>query len=149
MELKVNPEKTRTVSLYEPGMGLNFLGYTFRYDRDRHGRDGDYLNLIPSEKSLQRVRDKLREMTDARQCFTPIRDLIERINRMLRGWQGYFSQGYPQAAYRDVDGFTLRRLRKHLSRRSQRGYKKPKDVTWWDHLQRLGWNPLQKRPAQP
>ncbi len=149
MALKVNREKTRTVNLHEPGVGLNFLGYTFRYDRDRHGRDGDYLNLTVSEKSLQQVRDRLREMTDARQCFTPIRPLIERINRMLRGWQGYFAQGYPRDAYRDVDSYTLRRLRTHLSRRSQRGYKKPKGVTWWDHLQRLGWTPLQKRPVQP
>ena len=148
MGLKVNREKTRTVKLHEPGVGLNFLGYTFRYDRDRYGRDGHYLNLMPSEKSLQRVRDRLKEMTDASQCFTPIRQLIERINRMLRGWQGYFSQGYPRQAYRDVDSYTLRRLRTHLRRRSQRAYKKPKGVTWWDHLQRLGWTPLQKRPVQ-
>ena len=126
---------------------MDFLGYTFRYDRDRHGRDGDYLNLTVSEKSLQRMRDRLREMTDASQCFTPIRPMIERINRRLRGWQGYFSQGYPQAAYRDVDSYTLLRRRTHLNRRRQRGYKKPKGVTWWDHLQRLGWTPLQKRPV--
>jgi RNA-directed DNA polymerase len=149
MELKVNPDKTRTVSLYEPGVGLNFLGYTFRYDRDWYGREGHYLNLTVSEKSLQRVRDKLQELTDARQCFTPVRELIERINRTLRGWQGYFSQGYAHQVYRDVDSFTLRRLRNHLHRRSQRGYQKPKDVTWWDHLQRLGWHPLQKRVVKP
>ncbi len=149
MELKVNPDKTRTVSLFEPGVGLDFLGYTFRYDRDWYGREGHYLNLIPSTKSLQRVRDKLREMTHARQCFTPVRELIAQINRTLRGWQAYFSQGYAHQVYRDVDSFTLRRLQNHLNRRSQRGYQKPKDVTWWDHLQRLGWTPLQKRPAQP
>lgn len=148
MELKVNPDKTRTVSLCEPGVGLDFLGYTFRYDRDLYDREGHYLNLIPSAKALQRVRNKLREMTNARQCFTPIRQLIERTNRMLRGWQAYFSQGYPQMTYRDVDRYVLQRLRKHLNRRSQRGYKKPKDVTWWDHLQRLGWHPLQQRAAK-
>jgi RNA-directed DNA polymerase len=145
MGLKVNLEKTRVVKLHELGVGLNFLGYTFRYDRDRYDRAVYYLNLTPSRKSLQQVRDRLREMTDARQCFTPIRQMIERINRMQRGWQGYFSQGYPGQAYRDVDSHTLRRLRKHLSRRSQRAYKKPKGVTWWDHLQRLGWSPLQTR----
>jgi RNA-directed DNA polymerase len=149
MELKVNPEKTRTVDLHEPGVGLNFLGYTFRYDRDWYGRDGHYLNLIPSEKSLQRVRDQLKEMTNASQCFTPVRDLIERINRMLRGWQTYFSQGYAYQVYRDVDSHTLRRLWTHLHRRSQRGYRKPKDVTWWVHLQHLGWLPLQKHRSGP
>ena len=144
MELKVNPDKTRTVSLFEPGVGLDFLGYTFRYDRDGYGREGPYLNLIPSEKSRQRVRDKLQEMTDARQCFTPVRELIAQINRILRGWQAYFSQGYAHQVYRDVDRFTLRRRQNHLNRRSPRGYQKPKDATWWDHLQRLGWLPLQK-----
>jgi RNA-directed DNA polymerase len=145
MTLEVNRDKTRTVKLHGPGVGLNFLGYTFRYDRDRYGRDGCYLNLIPSAKSLQQVRDRLKVLTDARQCFTPIRPMIERINRMLRGWQGYFSQGYPAGAYRDVDSYTLRRLYIHLHRRSQRAYKKPEGVTWWVHLQRLGWSPLQKQ----
>ncbi len=35
MLLPVNQDKTRTGKLQEPGVGLNFLGYTFRYDRDR------------------------------------------------------------------------------------------------------------------
>jgi RNA-directed DNA polymerase len=148
MGLKVNRDKTRTVKLHEPGVGLDFLGYTFRYERDRYGREGHYLNLMPSATSLQRVRDRLKEMTDASQCFTPIRSLIVRINRMLRGWQGYFSQGYPAGAYRDVDSYTLRRLCTHLGRRSQRAYRRPAGVTWWAHLQRLGWTPLQKRPVR-
>jgi RNA-directed DNA polymerase len=145
MSLKVNRDKSRTVRMHEPGVGLNFLGYTFRYDRDHYGCDGQYLNLVPSDKSLQQVRDRLKSMTDASQCFTPVRQMIERINRMLRGWQEYFCRGYPAAAYRDVDSYTLRRLYIHLHRRSQRAYKKPKGVTWWGHLQRLGWTPLQKR----
>jgi RNA-directed DNA polymerase len=148
MQLQVNRDKTRTVKLQEPGVGLDFLGYTFRYERDRCGRTMRYLNLTVSEKSLQRVRDRLKEMTIARQCFVPVRRLIGQINRMLCGWQGYFSQGYPRKAYRDVDSYTLRRLRTHLTRRSQRGYRKPKGVTWWDHLQRLGWTPLQQRMAK-
>lgn len=148
MGLQMNRDKTRTVKLDEPHAGLNFLGYTFRYERDWYGRQGRYLNLTVSASSLQRLRDRLREMTEARQCFTPIDQLMARIHRMLHGWQGYFSQGYAHQVYRDVDSYTLRRLRAHLTRRSQRGYRKPKGVTWWDHLQRLGWTPLHKRPAK-
>jgi hypothetical protein len=148
MQLQVNRDKTRTVKLHEPGVGLNFLGYTFRYDRDRYDRRKRYLHLTVSEPSLQRVRDRLKEMTRANQSFTPLRQLIERIHRMLRGWQAYFSQGHLSDAYRDVDSYTQRRLIAHLRRRSQRAYKKPSGVTWWDHLQRLGWTPLQKRPVR-
>jgi hypothetical protein len=110
-----------------------------------HPREERYLHLTVSEKSLQRVRDRLRDMTGANQCSLPIRPMIERINRMLRGWQGYFSQGYLSDAYRDVDRYTLQRLRIHLRRRSQRAYQKPAQATWWDHLQQLGWTPLQRR----
>jgi len=39
----------------------------------------------------------------------------------------------------------LRQLIVHLCRRSQWAYKKPNGMTWRDHLQRLGWAPLQKR----
>ena len=148
MGLKVNRDKTRTVRLSVPGVGLNFLGYTFRYDRDRYGREGHYLHLTVSESALQRVRDRLKEITGANQCFTPIGQVVERINRLLRGWQSYFSRGYRSDAYRDVDSYTLRRLCAHLRRRSQRAYKKPASRTWWHHLQRLGWTPLQKRPVQ-
>ena len=31
MGLHMNRDKTRTVRLHEPGTGLNFLGYTFRW----------------------------------------------------------------------------------------------------------------------
>src|SRR5258708_6298451 len=51
---------------------LDFLGYTFRYDRDLKGRAKKYLNLFPSEQALQKEREKLHEMTDSHQCFKPI-----------------------------------------------------------------------------
>ena len=37
MGLKINREKTRIVKLREAGASLDFLGYTFRYDRDLNG----------------------------------------------------------------------------------------------------------------
>ena len=36
--LEINREKTRVVNLKEEGASLDFLGYTFRYDRDLKGR---------------------------------------------------------------------------------------------------------------
>jgi RNA-directed DNA polymerase len=68
-QLEINREKTRVVDLREPGASLNFLGYTFRYDRDRKGRNRKYLNVFPSSKAVQREREKLHEMTKSRECF--------------------------------------------------------------------------------
>ena len=36
MGLEINREKTRVVDLKQEGASLDFLGYTFRYDRDRY-----------------------------------------------------------------------------------------------------------------
>ena len=69
MELEINREKTRVVNLREKGASLDFLGYTFRYDRDLKGRGGAYLNVFPSKKAVQREREQLREMTDSHQCL--------------------------------------------------------------------------------
>jgi RNA-directed DNA polymerase len=138
MGLTINRDKTRVVKLSDPGESLDFLGYTFRYDRDRHGRPHRYLNMFPSKKALERERQKLREMTGPRMCFKPIRGMIAEINRHLVGWSQYFSPGYSRHAFRQINGFTRQRLTRHLKRRSQRPYRPPKGVTWYAQLERLG-----------
>ena len=137
-QLEINREKTRVVNLREPGASLDFLGYTFRYDRDLKGRDRRFLNVFPSKKAVQRERDKLREMTNSHQCFKPISILMEELNRHLKGWANYFSFGYPTGVYWEIDWFVRGRLIRHLRRRSQRPYHPPKGDAWYTHLQSLG-----------
>ncbi len=141
-DLKVNREKTRTVRLDRAGQSLDFLGYTFRYDRDLHGRQRNYLNLCPSKKALQREREKLREMTGPKQCFKPIPMLIAEINTHLTGWGNYFGQGYPRKAFGDINRFAQERLEKHVKRRSQRSYRKRDGSSWYAQLMSLGLQPL-------
>ena len=140
--LTVNRAKTRTVKLNDPGVGLDFLGYTFRYDRDLRGRPKRYLNLFPSSKSMQRERDKLREMTGPERCFVPIPVLIAQINEHLRGWGNYFGKGYPRQAFRRLNAFVRERLKRHLKRRSQRPFRPGGTLSWHAQLQRLGLEPL-------
>lgn len=140
--LTINAAKTRTAKLSEPGVGLDFLGYTFRYDRDLRGRPKRYLNLFPSSKSMQRERDKLREMTGPDRCFVPLPALIAQVNEHLRGWGIYFGKGYPRQAFRRVNAFVRERLIRHLKRRSQRPFRPDGTGNWYDQLHRLGLVPL-------
>lgn len=137
-QLEINREKTRVVDLREPGASLNFLGYTFRYDRDLKGRDRKYLNVFPSNKAVQREREKLHEMTDSHQCFKPIPVLIGELNRHLKGWANYFSFGYPVSAFSQIERHVQGRLIQHLQRRSQRPYRPPQGESWLGHLAKLG-----------
>ena len=52
MGLEINREKTRVVDLRCEGESLDFLGYTYRYDRDQKGREHRYLHLGPSKKAM-------------------------------------------------------------------------------------------------
>jgi len=135
--LAINREKTRVVALKEAGAGLDFLGYTFRYERNLYG-PGRYLRQAPSQKALARERERLREMTGPRMAFKPIPRLVAELNRHLAGWANYFGEGHPRHAFRAMNCFVRERLRYHLRRRSQRPYRPPEGETLYAHLQRMG-----------
>ena len=136
-QLTINRVQTQVVKLHEPNESLTFLGYTFRYDRDLHGRDRRYLNLCPSKKAVARFRESLRELL-SKHSVTPIPTLLALVNRKLTGWRNYFSTGYPRMAYRAVNHFVVNSLIQHLQRRSQRPFRPPEGVSFSTQLQRLG-----------
>ena len=137
MGLEINRDKTRVVDLRKVGSSLDFLGYTFRYDRDLRGRDHRYLNVFPSEKALTREREKLHEFTGPQWGWKPIPLLVEELNRHLKGWGNYFSLGYPRAARREINTYVRQRLTRHLKRRSQRPFRPPEGVSFYEYFKRL------------
>ncbi len=136
--LTINRTKTRVVNMNEPGATLDFLGFTFRYDRDRHGRDHKYLNVFPAQKAVARLREHVRAMTGPQWAWKPLPMLISEVNRYLQGWGDYFRRRYPARAFRAVNRFVSARLQHHLQRRSQRPYRPPPGSSWCAHLQDLG-----------
>ena len=119
LRLRLNRDKTRTVCLSGTGVTLDFLGVTFRFDRDRQGRDRLYLNVGPSATALGRIRDKLRALTQ-RGKPRPLVHVVQEVNRLLRGWAAYFRYGYPRAAFRALNHFVRGRFLTFLRNRSQR-----------------------------
>jgi RNA-directed DNA polymerase len=138
MDLTLNQEKTRIVEVSAGGGSLEFLGYTFRYDRDLRGRPHHYLNVIPSRKALLRERARLRELTDVHKSHRPLSALIGDLNRHLRGWSNYFGQGYPRKSFREVNRYTRYRLTRLLRRRSQRPFRPPEGRSRYAHFAQMG-----------
>ncbi|HEX5032544.1 MAG TPA: group II intron reverse transcriptase/maturase [Candidatus Eisenbacteria bacterium] len=138
MGLKVNREKTRVVRLREQGASLDFLGFTFRYDRDLRGRDRRYLFVGTSKKALLRERQALRAMTSQRMCFKPIPLVIAEINRQVTGWANYFRFGHSRRSFRAINSYVRLRLSTHLRRRSQRPYRPPNGISLYKHFDDLG-----------
>ena len=136
--LELNRDKTKVMDLGQPGAGVDFLGYTLRYDWSLKRRGSRYLNITPSDKALKAERETLRRMLGRQQNHVPLPNLIEKVNRQLRGWANYFSFGYPRKAMRTINWYVRCRMIKHLRRRSQRPFRPPKGRSFHQHLKQLG-----------
>ena len=133
--LTINRDKTKVIHLGPTGgEGLDFLGFTMRYERSIYANTRSYLHVGPSRKAMSRIRDKLRELTAPRYCFKPAPAIVAEVNRLLAGWSCYFSYGHPRRAFAAVNYHAMSRLRAHLRRRSQRGCRPPDGRSFYEHL---------------
>lgn len=107
LKLTVNEEKTRRCRV--PEEDFDFLGYTF--GRCYSGRtQRAYLGTRPSRKSLHRLMRAISEATTRRTLLMEPEAVVNRLNRMVRGWTQYFQLGSVSKAYRTIDQHTPRRL---------------------------------------
>jgi len=136
MGLTLHPTKTRILNLCAPGQSLDFLGYTFRYDRSLKGR-GRYWNLFMSKKALLRKKAELRDLT-GRKCQLRIINLLAELNKTLVQGFRYYSHGYPSKPFYAVDQYLWVRFNRFLRTRSQKRMRVPAGMTLDDWLSQLG-----------
>jgi RNA-directed DNA polymerase len=115
--LQVNDRKTRLARL--PEEHFDFLGYTVGRFYSKDGKP--YLGTAPSKKAIQRVMRQIHDETSRRWLGKTIESRIGEVNRVLRGWCGYFNQGPVRDAYEKLAWYTQRRLQRWLARK----HKKP------------------------
>lgn len=133
--LTINREKTKVIRLeFTGGEGLDFLGFTLRYERSVLAHSDSYLHVGPSRKAMARAREQLRVLTSHRFCYKPAPQVVAEVNRYLAGWSQYFGYGHPRRAFASLNHQAYRRLSLHLRRRSQRGCRPPHGRSLYRHL---------------
>jgi RNA-directed DNA polymerase len=132
MGLSINQEKTKVILARQSGTTLDFLGYSFRYDRSLRSKYGRYWNRIPSKKSLKRFRTRVHEITS--NDFSPIGVVIIRLNRFMRGWSNYYGTGYPSRTFNALNHYVNGRIWKFLRHLSQRPFKPPEGMSWYEFI---------------
>ncbi len=111
--LTLNRTKTRLCDAREET--FDFLGYSFGPHIFRQtGRR--FIGASPSKKSVQRLKDKVGAMLVPGNMgrWEEVRDAL---NRMLRGWAGYFSPGSHYVTDRVIEAHVYDRVRGFLARR--------------------------------
>jgi len=153
--LELHPGKTRQVDLSWGQHGFDFLGCHLR--KQMSGRIWEekrkrvfYLHRRPSRRSMQRIRDKVREKTHRGQCHADLRDVIKDVNATLRGWGNYFRTGNAASCFNQVDSFVWSRLRKLRKARKGRHLKAGEAQRWTrDYFHSFGLHRLRGTVRYP
>jgi RNA-directed DNA polymerase len=123
-ELGLAPKasKTRIVHLREKGEGLDFLGFHHRWVRAESQRHRHVLFLArwPTNKAMQHARDRIRELTVRRRLLLPIEVIVRDVNRVLRGWAGFFRYGNSARHLEKIRSYALMRLALVVAKRQHR-----------------------------
>ena len=99
LSLKVNEGKSAVAS----PMRRKFLGYSFYYGKGKYS-----LRVHP--KSLNRLKDKIREVTN-RNVSMNFETRLKKLTEKTRGWVNYFKLADMSNALIDIDKWVRRRLR--------------------------------------
>jgi RNA-directed DNA polymerase len=127
--LVLHPEKTRMVDLRRGKGSFVFLGCTIRKKRSilRNPRVY-YMHRWPTPKATKRLRDRVREITDKRASGADVKQIIAKLNPVLRGWGNYFRTGTSSREFLKMDSFVFMRLLRWMYRRG--GQRKTRRIRW-------------------
>lgn len=132
--LELHPEKTSVVDLTEGREGLDFLGCHFHARVSgrllERGIRRYYLQRWPSQQAMKRVRAKIKALTGRGRCGMDIRELISRINPILRGWGNYFRTGNAAIKFVQIDWYVVGRLRGLMRKRYGRHLRPGQTAIW-------------------
>ena len=132
--LELHREKTRVVDLREGREGLEFLGCHFHARVSgrslERGVRRYYLQRWPSQAAMKRARQRIKALTGRGRAGMDIREVISRINPILRGWGNYFRTGNAAIQFNQIDRYVERRLRGLMRKRYGRNLRPGQFAVW-------------------
>jgi len=118
--LEIAEAKTRIVQLKPEVPGIDFLGFHHRIVQSFRYPGRYFLAQWPSDKAMSTARARIRELTDRRWLLRPVSEVIQTVNRFLRGWGGYFRRGNSTRHFHAMDAYALERVSRFLSKKHGR-----------------------------
>jgi RNA-directed DNA polymerase len=132
--LELHREKARVVDLREGREGLEFLGCHFHARVSgkllERGIRRYYLQRWPSQAAMKRVRQRIKTLTGRGRVGMDIREVISRINPILRGWGNYFRTGNAATRFVQIDWYVVGRLRSLMRKRHGRNLRPGQTAVW-------------------
>jgi RNA-directed DNA polymerase len=108
--LQLNPDKTKIACLREGKEGFDFLGFHLHKVEHWKWKRRWYLQRWPSDRAMGSIRARIRAATDRRFVGSELSAVVQRLNRVLRGWGGYFRYGNSARKFSLIDSYVHERL---------------------------------------
>jgi group II intron reverse transcriptase/maturase len=111
--LTLNETKTRRLDVRAEG--FKFLGFGVSWRRGKSGRS--YPHVEPHPKSQMKLRDKLRDKLNHWTLWRAADEVIPEVNRLLKGWGGYFHYANSTRVFDRLNQYASDRLQRWLWRK--------------------------------
>jgi len=112
--LRLHPDKTRVVHV---SRGFTFLGYKIGRGRGlRYKAGSPGLYAIPSDRSIQRFKDKVRRATRRRNP-RGLEGVLDELNPIIRGWGTYYRRAHVRRLFNRLNGWIVWRVRSYVFKR--------------------------------
>jgi RNA-directed DNA polymerase len=157
--LEFSSEKTRIVHLTE---GIDFLGFHIQLYPVTTTKTGWKLLTTPSKVSIQKHRDRIKHEWQVVRGW-PVRQILRRLNPIIRGWANYFRTGTAKATFRSLDDWMHFKTVRHVKRTHPRKSTAWQQRTYWgrwnldrhdrwvfgdkytgQHLAKYSWFPIER-----
>ena len=99
---------------------MDFLGFHHQWVRATRARHVQFLARWPSRRAMQHARDRVGEITARERLLLPMEEIVQDLNRYLRGWSGYFRYGNSARQFNLIQAHAHSRLALFVAKRHQR-----------------------------
>ena len=103
----MHPTKSKIVEMRTEG--FEFLGFHFQKVKSRNARKL-FPFMQPGPKAMNRVRKHIREETERRTLRFSIKEMVRKLNPIIRGWRNYFQIGNATKKLQDLDRYVRNRI---------------------------------------
>lgn len=116
LRLELSVEKTHITHVTD---GFDFLGFHLQWKLPKNKKP--WLQVTPSEKSVERLKRKVKGMTCRDTLYQSPLEKINGLNRVLRGWNQYYEFANATATAKHLSYWADHRLFLWLKKRHKRG----------------------------
>lgn len=107
LKLRLNKTKTKIVNVNKES--FEFLGFKFK-------RGGGKLFITPGKKAIKKFKEAVKATTHRKQPVKP-KEMVGRLNSVIRGWGNYFKIGNVRWLFTILDRWTRTRVRTFIEKK--------------------------------